>query len=180
MVPRLKSKPRQTKKTILFVGEGPTEKAFLQYIKELHITRDMNVVVKVECGAGGSPESVVERAVRLKGSRAYDACFVLIDQDRPYAPDTVLARRAKKKPPVNILLSTPCIEGLLLTILDHQGFSQNTATSDDCKRMLRDHYMPADKMTDKRSYVRLFSKERLNDRRACVAELGKILNAMEL
>ena len=38
MVPQPRQKQRRTKKTILIVGEGPTEKAFLQYIKQLYVT----------------------------------------------------------------------------------------------------------------------------------------------
>ena len=84
----LRAKPtRSSKTTVLVVGEGPTEKAFLQFIKELYIMRDADIVVKVECGSGGAPCSVVQRAIRLRGSRAYDKCFVLFDADRPLETD---------------------------------------------------------------------------------------------
>ncbi|MCK4946371.1 MAG: RloB domain-containing protein, partial [Alphaproteobacteria bacterium] len=123
MVPRPRQKQRRTKKTVLIVGEGPTEKAFLQHIKQLYVTRDMDVVVKVECSFGGSPQSVVEKAVRLKGSRSYDKCFVLVDSDVAFEPDGELQKRMRKKPLIEMLNATPCIEGLMLAILKHPKFS---------------------------------------------------------
>ena len=179
MVPRPQRKQRRTKKTILIVGEGPTEKAFLQHIKQLYVTRDMDIVVKVECGSGGSPQSVVEKAVRLKSSRSYDKCFVLVDSDVAFEPDGELQKRIKKKPRIEMLNATPCIEGLMLAILKHPKFSQAKTSSDECKRMF-DKYVPEDKKTDKRSYEGIFSKEILEARRKNVEELDCILRAKEV
>ena len=39
---------KYAKTTILIVGEGSTEKAFLQYLKELYVTREADFVIKVE------------------------------------------------------------------------------------------------------------------------------------
>ena len=172
MVPRPHRKQRRTKKTILIVGEGPTEKAFLQHIVKLYVTRDMPIAVKVQCGSGGSPQSVVEKAIRLK--QAYDKCFVLVDSDVPFEPDKELQKRMKKKPRIEMLNATPCIEGLLLAILKHPKFSQTKTSSDDCKRMFYE-YVPEDKKTDKRVYDGVFSKEILEARRKDVPELDAIL-----
>lgn len=168
---------RRTKKTVLIVGEGPTEKAFLQHIKQLYITREMDIAVKVECGSGGAPRSVVERAVRLKGSRSYDKCFVLVDADLPFEPDSELEKRMRKKPRVEMLKATPCIEGLMLAILKHPKFSQTKTSSNDCKQMF-DKYVSQHKKTDKRSYESIFPKENFDTRRQNVGELNSILKAM--
>jgi len=168
---------RRTKKTVLIVGEGPTEKAFLQHIKQLHITREMDIAVKVECGSGGAPRSVVERAVRLKGSRAYDKCFVLIDADLPFEPDSTLEKHMRKKPRIEMLKATPCIEGLFLAILKYPKFSQTKTTSGICKRMFEE-YLSQDKKIDKRSYEKIFQREILDERRSNFSELDAILKAM--
>jgi len=178
MVPRLQRKQRRTKKTILIVGEGPTEKAFLQYLKNLYITREMDINVKVECGSGGSPRSVVEKAVRLKSSRAYDKCFVLVDSDVLFEPDKELQKRMNKKPRIEMLYATPCIEGLMLAILNHPKFSQTKALSDDCKRMFA-KYVSEDKKTDRRAYEGVFTKKILEARRKDVEELKSILVIIE-
>ena len=159
MVSRPRQTFRRTKTTILIVGEGPTEKAFIQYLKEMYITREMDIAVKVECGSGGSPRSVVEKAVRLKGSRAYDKCFVLIDADLPFDPDGELERRMRKKPHIEMLKTTPCIEGLLLAILD-LGFSQQATTSIESKRIFKSNYLPEEKKTDKCSYEKIQNTRR--------------------
>lgn len=179
MVSRPRQKFRHTKKTVLIVGEGPTEKAFLQYLKDMHITRDMDIAVKVECGSGGSPRSVVEKAVRLKGSRAYDKCFVLVDADLPFEFDRGLERRIHKKPRIEMLNATPCIEGLLLAILD-LNFSQQATTSTESKKIFETKHLPEDKKTDTRSYERIFSKQIIEERRRAVPELDAILRAVEV
>ena len=177
----LRAKPtRASKTTVLIVGEGPTEKAFLQFIKELYIMRDADIVVKVECGSGGAPCSVVQRAIRLRGSRAYDKCFVLFDADLPLETDGKLKHRMKKKPSVGILNATPCIEGLFLAILRYPNFSQKSATSDNCKREFEASYLSAEKKMDKRAYASHFSKEVLDRIRKDITELDAILKAMQM
>ncbi len=179
MVSRPRQKFRHTKKTVLMVGEGPTEKAFLQYLKDKYITREMDIAVQVECGSGGSPRSVVEKAVRLKGSRAYDKCFVLVDADLSFEPDGELEKRMRRKPHIEMLNATPCIEGLLLAILD-TSFSQQATTSVESKRIFETNHLPEDKKTDKHSYERIFSRQVIEERRTSLPELDVILRAMEI
>lgn len=51
MSPNVDERVRKTKTAILIVGEGPTEKAFLQYLQEIYISREADVAVKIECGS---------------------------------------------------------------------------------------------------------------------------------
>lgn len=171
---------KNTKTTILMVGEGHTEKAFLRYLKELYITRDGDFAVKIECGSGGAPCSVVQKAIRLRGSRAYDKCYVLFDADRPLETDYKLLDRMNKRPRIEVLKSTPCIEGLFLAILRHPGFSQVSASSDNCKREFHAKYISEDKKMDKRPYADKFSRAVIDERRAQVLELDVILRAMQI
>lgn len=180
MTPRRIKPTRNTKTTILIVGEGPTEKAFLQYLKELYIARDYAFAIKVECGSGGSPCSVAQKAIRLRGSRAYDRCYVLFDADRPLETDYKLSDRMNKRPRVEALKATPCIEGLFLAILKHPGFSQASAVSDSCKRDFHADYISEEKKMDKRSYATKFSKTIFDGRRGQVPELDLILKAMQV
>ncbi|KQC14624.1 MAG: hypothetical protein APR63_13785 [Desulfuromonas sp. SDB] len=174
MVARRKRPVRRTKKTVLIVGEGSTEKAFLRYVKEIYITREMDISVKIECGAGGSPRNIVEKAIRLCGSRSYDKCFVLIDTDIPLNVDKKLLTRMKRKPKIEILKSIPCIEGLFLAILEITGYN----SSDQCKRIFESTFLSSDKKTDKRYYGKLFPKEVLDQKRTQINELNNILKAM--
>lgn len=179
MTPRRMKPTKSTKITILIVGEGPTEKAFLQYLKELYIARDGDFAVKIECGSGGAPCSVVQKAIRLRGSRAYDKCYVLFDADRPLETDRKLSDRMNKRPRIEVLKSTPCVEGLFLAILKYPGFSQASASSDSCKWEFHAKYISEDKKMDKRSYADKFPRTVLDERRAQVLELDVILRAMQ-
>jgi hypothetical protein len=174
------SPTKSTKTTILIVGEGPTEKAFLQYLKELYIMRDNDFAVKIECGTGGAPCSVVQKAIRVRGSRAYDRCYVLFDADRPLETDHKLSDRMNKKPRIEILRANPCIEGLFLAILQHPGFSQASALSDHCKREFHARYLSAERKMNKRAYADKFPRTVLDDRRKIVLELDAILKAMQV
>lgn len=165
---------RHTKKAVLMVGEGPTEKAFLQYLKELYVTRDDDVAVKIECGAGGLPNCVIQKAKRLCGSMAYDECFVLTDADRLQENDCKIKHTKK----IKVLKATPCIEGLFLAILQHPDFSQVSASSDFCKREFERKYLPGDKKYDKRSYYGIFPCDLLEKRRKNIVELEGILRGM--
>ncbi|MFH1422466.1 MAG: RloB domain-containing protein [Planctomycetota bacterium] len=167
----VKKQIRRTKKTILFVGEGPTEKAFLQHIKQLYVDRDSDIAVTVEGGSGGSPENVINKAIRLSGCRAYDECYVLLDSDIPL--------KSKIKKHIKILLATPCLEGLFLMIMKHPNFSQNKVKSDYCKHEFETNYISADKKTDKKSYSDKFTRQILEERRKILEELDAILKAFE-
>ena len=180
MPSRSKEIAKRTKTTVLIVGEGPTEKAFLGHLRELYIIRDGNVAVKVECGTGGAPVSIVQKAIRLCGSRAYDKCYVLIDSHIPFNPDYKLSARMNRRPRIEILKATPCIEGLLLAILEYPNFSQASSSSDNCKRDFEKRYLTAEKKTDKRSYSNKFPKTLLDSRRSNIPELNLILQAMQV
>jgi len=180
MTAKKRKRGKYTKTTILIVGEGPTERAFLQYLKELYTTRDDDFVVKVECGAGGSPMNVLQKTIRLRESRAYDKCYVLLDEDRPLEIDRKLRERMHKRPRIGILRATPCVEGLFLAILQCPNFSQDRKASSNCKREFETKYIPADKKTDKRSYADEFPRAVLDGRRGSVQELDDILKAMQV
>ena len=174
MVPLNKKYLRNAKKTILIVGEGPTEKAFLLHIKELYISREDNLSVKVECGAGGSPASVAHRANRLKQSADYDKCFLIIDAD---TCTQEAKNMLKRRPAMEIILVTPCIEGLFLAILKGNAFSQTGISSAECKRRFENNHLDRDKKTEKCKYSGLFTKTMLDEARSRLLELDMILKA---
>lgn len=174
----MSKKIRKQKITILIVGEGYTEKAFLQYLAELYITRDMDINVKIESAEGGSPQRIIEKAIRFRENIAYDKCFVFIDNDVPLKLSKTLGKKMKKKPGIQILNSTPCIEGLFLLILEHKNFSGKKENSAECKKIFEENYIPKGRKTDKREYVRVFPREMIEKRRREVRELEGVLRAM--
>ncbi|MCX5783121.1 MAG: RloB domain-containing protein [Elusimicrobia bacterium] len=122
---------REIKQTILIGCEGETEAAFLRFIKELYVKRDHKFAVTIRNARGGSPSDIIEETDRHRDG--YDNCFVLLDADKAYP-------MSSQYPRIKILLSTPCIEGLFLAILEKK-FSQKSAKTNDCKRKFRDNYL---------------------------------------
>jgi hypothetical protein len=135
-------------------------------------------VVKIDCGSGGSPRSVVEKAIRLRDNAAYNRCIVIVDKDRPLETDHILNRRMKEKPPIEIIKIKPCMEGLLLEIIEHPNFSRHNVSSHICKHEFA-QYIPVNKQTDRNSYGGIFKKTMLDFRRKKSWDLDIILKIMK-
>ena len=168
---------RRTKTTVLIVGEGPKDQTFLHHLKEIYVLREGEIAVKVECGSGGCPRSVIQKAIRLRDSRDYDKCVVFVDGDVPLKIDRELNRRIKEKPRVEIRLIKPCMEGLLLEILRHPNFKRYGSPAGFCKREF-EAYIPIGKQTETISYARIFPKHLIDSRRISVPDLNAILKIM--
>lgn len=80
MKPKLKNPHHIQRKPILAFGEAQTEKAFLRYIKATY-GRNREVAITVDCFNGGSPNSIIESAIRHCLQTSYDRCFILLDTD---------------------------------------------------------------------------------------------------
>lgn len=170
-----KPKPRRCRKTVLLVGEGRTEQAFLNYLKSLFLERDAGINVKVEQAGGGSPDNVIDFARKRVQSAAYDQCLVLFDADIAVTRPTP-ARIGKTK--MHYVRSMPCIEGLFLQILEHSGSSPGTATSIVCKKIFHDKYLNEKDKLDSARYGRIMPKGLLIERRKCHVELETVLKLL--
>lgn len=160
---------RSVSHTVLLVGEGTTEQAFLRYIKSLYISRGCGVGVTIRNAHGKGPDHVVDYAIRQCRNAAYDRVIVLLDTD--LVMSAAVRRRAGVKK-IQIIGSTPCIEGLLLTILGEHV----PATSAECKHRY-DRVFP-ERLTLPENYAGHFPKELLDGRRAEVAELAELLDSL--
>jgi len=142
-----------TKKTVLIVGEGPQEEAFLKHIKGL-FDRQNNQVIKVESADGGSPRSIIEYVVRKRHVQ-YDNRYILMDSDvSPKPSDFSYA----KKNGIIIFFSKPrCLDGMLLKVLS----KPIPSTSKKCKKAL--HNLLCGAPTSKSSYEELFSTKTLSE-----------------
>ena len=77
---------RAARHTILLVGEGTTDWAFLKYIKSLYIIRGCGVSAKVLNARGKGPDHVVDYAIRQRQNAAYDRIIALLDSDLEISP----------------------------------------------------------------------------------------------
>lgn len=160
---------RTVQETVLVVGEGDTEKAFLDYLKSLYITRGCGVSVTVRNAHGKGPMHVVDTAIRQSKTGDYKVIAVLMDTDLPWTDDVQkLARKHK----VYLIGATPCIDGLLLQILDEQV----PELSPRCKEVL--HARLHRKPFVKEAYAQDFPKQLLDEKSLSVPALKKLLELM--
>ena len=160
------------KRTVLLVGEGPMEWAFLRHVVELYYDRCGPVAARADNAHGGSPATVIQTACKLLRQRAYDHCVILMDTDRPW-PEALPGKMGGTK--IEYVAAVPCLEGLLLRIAGHPGIT--TASSvEDCKRALYGKYVTWDHRTEPQAYAKAFPKDMLQKRRAACAELAAILS----
>ena len=160
---------RSVSHTVLLVGEGATEQAFLRYIKSLYISRGCGVGVTIRNAHGKGPDHVVDYAIRQCRNAAYDRVVVLLDTDLEMS--AAVRRRARTKK-VQIIGSTPCIEGLLLAILGEHV----PATSTECKQRYGG-VLPV-RLVLLEDYSEHFPKNLLDGRRAEVYELDELLDCL--
>jgi len=142
--------------TILLVGEGKTEFAFLSHLKSLYIQRNCGIKLTIKNARGKGPEYIVDFAVRQRYNAAYDRVAVLLDTDLAW-PDATKKKARKNK--LTLLGSTPCIEGFLLDILAQ--------------------YVPPETLLEQESFQTQFTQELLEARRSDIAILDELLKYFE-
>lgn len=157
---------REAKTTVLIVGEGDTEKAFLDHIRTHYVTRGCGVSVTTRNAHGKGPENVVDVAIRHARGADYSIVAVLMDTDLPWAPALRKLARAKK---ICLIGASPCCDGLLLRILGESVPEESV----HCKAKLVERLGRKPVVPD--AYRNDFTKARLDGRRDAVEPLGKLL-----
>ena len=160
-------KERAARHTILLVGEGATDSAFLKHIKSLYISRGSGVSAKIRNAHGKGPDHVVDYAIRQCRNAAYDRVVALLDTDLEMS--TAVRRRARSQK-IQIIKAEPCLEGMLLKILGEYV----PATSVECKERVG-NTLPA-RLTSPEDYQASFPKDLLDERFGDVPELGRLLD----
>jgi len=156
--------------TLLVVGEGADDWAFISHMKQLYCPRDGGRSVKVEPGNGGSAGNVITHAIRAWQSRDYDRRLFLLDADLP--PSEAQRKRARAAGYDIILWRPQCLEGALLETLAERV--QAHETSQQLKARL--HPRLDGGHTEPKAYAQLFTRAVLDaDRNAAVAELRGVL-----
>ncbi len=163
-----KREVRRTKPTILFIGEGKTEVAFIRHLKSLY-QAERSPPVRVDTQDGHDAGRILRTALRRSETEARDAIVCLYDLDK--ALPTGDLNKAKRKKLV-LIGSQPCIEGFMLDILD----KARPHLTRDCKHKM--HPLLGGKETDHNSYRR-FTREILEQRRLLLPNLDLILRLIE-
>lgn len=164
------TRPRKVKlATLMIVGEGAHDCAFLKYLKQLYDVRESGQKVTIQAGDGGSPSSIINATIRKSRHAEYDRTYILLDEDVEITQqDWEQAKRRK----IVLLLSTPvCLEGMLLELLGHRTSGYSAA---QLKANL--HPLLCGAPTDPQSYIELFPKHLFDScKKSQIIELKKIL-----
>jgi len=136
--------------TLLVVGEGPSDKAFLDHMKVCLNIRELGRSVTVEAGDGGSPGNVINNSIRKNSSKEFDKKVVILDSD---VQITRRDRTLADQNDYDILQWSPvCLEWSLLEVLSERvGNETCRALKNRLERLV------AGKLTDKKSYEKRFT-----------------------
>lgn len=178
------SRKRQQRKTCIINGEGKAEQAFLRHLNGLYAqTRKCHVEVAsgLYSGSGGSPVDVAVKMFQACKGRSFDYGFILIDSDTLTLYDDELFSRAKKKIPTQqrcnlpkqyrSLVSTPCLESLLLEV---HGIREHGETS-LCKKAFYRKFNKDVHMLTQSDWAKHFSKGMLEANNLNIPTLMNLL-----
>ena len=163
-------KRRAILRTVLIVGEGACEVAFLNHLKTLFVKRGCGVTVKISNAKGKGSAHVVDFALKQSQNSAYDDVAALLDTDDVW---TDALKKHAKKNKIKLVPSEPCVEGLLLEILDE--FKMDSSQHLKAKM----HLKLSRKETEATSYATLFTVELLEERKTKVASLNTLIQLMQ-
>ena len=144
------------KTTLLVIGEGADDQAFINHMKGLYCPRECGRVAKVEAGDGGSPGNIITTAIRTFRGVDYDRRILVLDSDIP--PSAAEEKQARSAGFEIILWSPQCLEGALLEVLDERVGEHETSQ----RLKARLHPRLAGPHTEAAAYAVLFPKPRLD------------------
>ncbi len=165
--PGMRAKRFAVQTTVLLVGEGYAEVAFLKHLKSLYVTRGNGVSVQIFNSYGKGAANVVNVAVKHSQNATYDRKGALLDTDTDWTGNV---SNVAKRAGIEVIASSPCLEATLLRI---KGISSNAATSSKLKKRIQQELgLPAN---DKNLYERQFDRATLEIARARVSELDSLI-----
>ncbi len=102
---------KKLKTVYLVVGEGQTEKAFLNHLKSIFRG---NSKIQIKSAGGKGPDNVLNSALAEYKQGAFKKICVFMDNDLPIPKK--LSDECKKKG-IKVILNDPCFEATLLKML---------------------------------------------------------------
>ncbi|MFA5387432.1 MAG: RloB domain-containing protein [Candidatus Paceibacterota bacterium] len=167
-------KNRSLKSTFLIVGEGSHEVFFLKYLRHLYL-REGIVWTKIIDGKGGTADGIVDYAGRILGD--YHKRIVLLDNDKKKIEMSKARKKAVEKN-INLIENTPCLESLLLSVLNN-GESFENKRSRWCKKEFECKYLDKRSRQEICEFEKKISKSLLNKQRLIIPKLDKLISIFE-
>lgn len=104
----------QAQRTLLIVGEGYHEEAFLNHVKQLYAPRGCGLSVTIKNARGKGAKHVIDWTIRQIANADFDAVAAMLDTDTDWTPS--VAKQAKTKK-IQVLASDPCFDAVMLRLL---------------------------------------------------------------
>ena len=104
----------KAQRTLLIVGEGRTEEAFLSHVKKLYAPRGCGLSVTIKNARGKGARHVVEWTCRQTANADFDTVATMLDTDQDWSEAVARQARAGR---IVVLKSEPCFEALMLRLL---------------------------------------------------------------
>ena len=167
---RHQSPPIAQRKTLLAVGEGKSDAAFLRYLRGLYCSGRQGVSVTVRNASGKGPTNVIGTAIGALRIASFDHKLCLLDTDIIWSSKNISDAKHKN---IQLIGATPCLEGLLMHILGKSV----PVSSNECKRQLKT--ITGTNMYEADDYAGYFSYALLQQVRTSIAELDRLLRLFE-
>lgn len=153
----------------LAVGEGKAEMELLIHIRQLYLPRGCGTTLKVRGNIGKGGRGVLTHTIRVSAGVDYDRRIAVLDTDVDWDDDE---RQRASAEGITVIESDPCLEAWLLAI---HGVNPQLS-SKAIKREFLDRFgAPAH---DPAVYPRYFGRQRLDEARAVVPTLNRLLIAL--
>ncbi|WP_150305251.1 hypothetical protein [Pseudomonas saliphila] len=141
-----------SKTTLLIVGEGPDDQAFIKHMNQQFRVENPSVKPTIEKQSGGSPGNIITNAARKYGHLPFDQRLLVLDSDIPITQQDY--DKARKHGYRIILWAPVCLEGALLDVLGEKVDDDDAAAS--LKRRL--HPLLDGTHTESAAYRNVFPK----------------------
>jgi hypothetical protein len=156
----------KAQRTLLIVGEGYHEEAFLNYVKQLYARRGCGLSVTVKNARGKGAQHVIGWTIRQTANADYDMVAAMLDTDTDWTP--AIAKQAKTKK-IQVLASDPCFDAVMLRL---RGI-RPTGDAKAMKRQLAP--LVGDKPTQRQSYAAHFGSDCLEAGRSLEPTIDALL-----
>lgn len=143
------------KTTLLIVGEGPDDQAFIKHMNQTLRSEISDQRATIQKESGGSPGNIIANAARKYSHQDFDRRIFVMDSDLPIEP---ASRKKAEDSGYEIILWKPqCLEGVLLDLLDERVGDHET--SQQLKKRLYRQYPKLEKYhTEPKAYAEIFPK----------------------
>lgn len=109
------SKRLSSKTTLLIVGEGPDDQAFVRHMNQVFKDESSGIRANIHKESGGSPGNIISNTVRKYKNSDFDQRYIVMDSDIEI--ETASRKKAERHGYTIILWAPHCLEGALLDVL---------------------------------------------------------------